>query len=176
MLRGNKVTLRVLEREDQALFWSYDNDLELSVLWSDRPMPVSRAATDAHFDKKVAEADPTYGFAIEAEDKVIGVCDLMDFDQTARTCTLGIAIADRAYWGKGFGRDAVSTLVDYGFHHLNMHRICLGVLASNERAIRSYKACGFREEVRLRRHVWVDGSLQDEIMMGLLRGEWDTRA
>jgi RimJ/RimL family protein N-acetyltransferase len=161
-----------MEREDQAVLWAYDNDIEISVLWSDRPVPISLAATQAHFDKKIAEIEPTYGFAIEADGNFIGVCDLWHFDQTARTCTLGIAIGDKGYWGKGFGRDAVSTLVDYGFRHLNMHRIWLGVLASNERAIRSYRACGFREEVRRRRHVWVDGYLQDEVMMGVLRAEW----
>ena len=69
----------------------------------------------------------------------------------------------------------MSTLVDYGFRHLNMHRIWLGVLASNKRAIRSYTACGFREEVHRRRHIWVDGVLQDEVMMGLLRAEWRGR-
>jgi RimJ/RimL family protein N-acetyltransferase len=172
MLHGNRVTLRAVEREDQATFWAYDNDLELALLWSSDLGPVSMATLEARFDKSIAESEPNYWFAIEADDRVIGLCTLMDFDQTARTCTLGIAIGDRPYLSKGYGRDAVSTLVDYGFRYLNMHRIWLGVLSSNERAIRSYKACGFREEVRRRRHVWVDGDLRDEIMMGLLRSEW----
>ncbi len=163
--------LRAIEREDQAIFWAYDNDLELALLWGE-PVPISMAATEARFDEGISETEPAYWFAIEADDKVIGVCALMEFDQTARTCTLGIAIGERAYWGEGYGRDAVSTLVDYGFRHLNMHRIWLGVLASNKRAIRSYKSCGFREEVRRRRHIWVDGELRDEVMMGLLRAEW----
>jgi RimJ/RimL family protein N-acetyltransferase len=62
--------------------------------------------------------------------------------------------------------------LDLWLNDLNMHRIWLGVLGSNERPIRSYRACGFREEVRRCRHVWVDGNLQDEVMMGLLRAEW----
>ena len=66
----------------------------------------------------------------------------------------------------------MSALLDYCFRHLNMHRVWLGVLATNERAIRSYRACGFQEEVRRRRHIWIDGELRDEIMMGVLRAEW----
>ncbi|MDP9225403.1 MAG: GNAT family N-acetyltransferase, partial [Actinomycetota bacterium] len=155
-------------------FWSHYNDLELELLASsgDPPTPLSMAAIEGRFDKKIAEPEPDYWFTIEVDDRVIGDCALMRFDQTARTCTLGIVIGERDYWGKGYGRDAVSTLVDYGFRHLNMHRIWLSVLASNERAIRSYESCGFREEVRLRRHIWVDGTLRDEVMMGLLRAEW----
>jgi RimJ/RimL family protein N-acetyltransferase len=163
-----------MEREDQAIFWAHYNDLDLELLASsgDPPTPVSVAAMEARFDKKIPEPEPDYWFTMEAEGKVIGDCALMKFDQVSRTCTLAIVIGERAYWGKGYGRDAVATLVDYGFRHLNLHRIWLAVLGSNERAIRSYKACGFREEVRLRRHIWVDGALRDEVMMGLLRLEW----
>ncbi|MEA2507107.1 MAG: hypothetical protein QOH48_1725 [Actinomycetota bacterium] len=163
-----------MERGDQAIFWAHYNDLDLELLASsgDPPTPVSMAAMEARFDKKIAETEPDYWFTIEADGKVIGDCALMRFDQTARTCTLAIVIGERAFWGKGYGRDAVATLVEYGFRHLNMHRISLDVLASNERAIRSYKACGFQEEVRLRRHIWVDGALRDAVMMGLLRTEW----
>jgi RimJ/RimL family protein N-acetyltransferase len=160
-----------MERADQILLWSYDNDLELAMLWGE-PAPISKAALEARFDATIAETEPSFWFVIQADDRSIGVCDLMDLDHTAGTCTIGIAIGDRAYWGKGHGRDAVAALLDYCFRHLNMHRVWLSVLATNERAIRSYKACGFQEEVRRRQHVWIDGELRDEIMMGVLRAEW----
>jgi RimJ/RimL family protein N-acetyltransferase len=79
MLHGKKVTLRAMERDDQAIFWAYDNDLELAILWSDNPTPVSMAATEARFEKAIAETEPSYWFVIEADGKMIGVCDLMDF-------------------------------------------------------------------------------------------------
>ena len=49
----------------------------------------------------------------------------------------------------------------------------LTTLASNERAIRAYRACGLVEEGRLREHAWSDGRWQDEIVMGILRDEWE---
>ena len=98
MLRGNKVTLRAMEREDQALLWGYDNDLEVAMLWGE-PAPISKAALEARFDKTIAETEPSFWFVIETDAKAIGVCNLMDFDHTAGTCTIGIAIGDRAFWG-----------------------------------------------------------------------------
>ena len=50
------------------------------------------------------------------------------------------------------------------------------VNAPNERAIRSYRACGFIEEGRLREHVWGDGQRIDLVYMGVLRSEWQSRA
>ena len=40
------------------------------------------------------------------------------------------------------------------------------------RAIRTYRACGFVEEGRLRQHVWSDGAYIDLVYMGILREEW----
>ncbi|MDQ3643109.1 MAG: GNAT family N-acetyltransferase, partial [Actinomycetota bacterium] len=48
----------------------------------------------------------------------------------------------------------------------------LGTFDDNERAIRSYRACGFVEEGRLREHSWVDGRYKDLVHMGIMRSEW----
>ncbi len=48
----------------------------------------------------------------------------------------------------------------------------LEVHASNERAIRAYRSCGFVEEGRMREHIWLDGRYLDNVLMGVLRDEW----
>ena len=48
----------------------------------------------------------------------------------------------------------------------------LGGDATNERAIRCYRACGFVEEGRLRQHDYSDGAYVDVVAMGILRDEW----
>ncbi len=48
--------------------------------------------------------------------------------------------------------------------------------AANGRAIRAYKACGFVEEGRMREHVWLGGRYVDNVLMGVLRGEWERGA
>jgi RimJ/RimL family protein N-acetyltransferase len=50
--------------------------------------------------------------------------------------------------------------------------VWLRVLGNNERAIRSYLACGFVEEGRLRSHVWSNGEYFDLVCMGVLKDEW----
>ena len=84
-----------------------------------------------------------------------------------------IGIGDKAYWGRGYGRDALRTLLDYAFRLRNFRRVHLTVNSTNERAMRAYRACGFVEEGRLRQHVWSDGCYIDLVHMGLLRDEWE---
>ena len=90
----------------------------------------------------------------------------------ARHCELGISIGDKDYWGRGSGRGAVSLLLDYAFRLRNLRRVWLEDHASNERAIRAYRSCGFVEEGRMREHIWLDGRYLDNVLMGILRDEW----
>jgi RimJ/RimL family protein N-acetyltransferase len=85
---------------------------------------------------------------------------------------LGIMIGDRDYWGRGYGRETIKLLLDYGFHYLGGRRIELTTHAKNERAIRCYLACGFVEEGRPRQAIWMEGEYIDLVEMSILREEW----
>jgi len=43
------------------------------------------------------------------------------------------------FWGKGFGTTITKFMVDYAFHHLNMHRISLELYEGNDRAAAVYR-------------------------------------
>ena len=174
MLKGEKVILRAIERDDLPLLCKFNNDLEVELAGGgDPPMPQSLARLQAEFDERAAKGgrDGAW-FAIEADGKLIGQCALHKFDEAAHIGELGIGIGDKEYWGQGCGRDAVRLLLDWAFRYRNMHKVWLTTMSSNERALRCYRACGFVEEGRLRRHVWTDGKYVDQVYMGVLRDEW----
>lgn len=175
MLVGIRVTLRALEREDLPLLCAFNNDLVVELAGGgDPPMPQSLARLEAVFADQVSQGERDgAAFAMEADGKLIGHCALFGFDATAHTCELGITIGDKAYWGRGYGREAIMLLVEYAFRHRNQHKVHLKVHAANQRAIVAYAACGFREEGRQREHVWSDGRYDDLVLMGILRREWD---
>lgn len=175
MLKGTLVTLRAIERDDLPRLLAFNNDIDVELAGGgDPPWPQSFARLAADFDRDAAGGGCDGGrggvnFAIEADGAIIGVCGLRDVDPFGRTAEMGITIGDKAYWGRGFGREAVGLLVDYGFRMLNLRRVFLRVHGGNERAIRAYRACGFAEEGRLRRHVWSNGAYDDLVFMGVFR-------
>jgi RimJ/RimL family protein N-acetyltransferase len=175
MLKGEKVVLRAIEEQDLEAMARWSNDLEIEVLGGgDPPAPRSLARVKAEHERREKEATEDVNFAIEADGKLIGMLALFHTDTTARTSELGIVIGEREYWGRGYGQDAIKTVVDYGFRHRNLQRVWLTVVATNDRAVNAYKRCGFVEEGRMRQHVWSDGSHRDMIYMGLLREEWNS--
>jgi RimJ/RimL family protein N-acetyltransferase len=177
MLTGQTVRLRAVEREDlPRLHELFDDDLELMTRSSDEPArPFSLAELEQRFDERVEEPDASVmRFVIEANDEVIGTCELHLIDHFQQTCHLGITLG-RDFWAKGFGQDAVRTLVDFAFRDLAMRKVGLEVLADDDRAVGAYRKAGFTEEGRLRAHAWFDGAVHDALLMGILRDEWAAR-
>lgn len=174
MLSGDKVVLRGVRRDDLPTIWVINNDLDVELAGGgDPPMPQALERLYADFDREVAGGGRDAAtFAIEVDGKMIGFCGLSHFNETARVCELGICLGDKTTWGQGYGRDAVRVLLDYAFRLRNFNRVWLWVHARNERAICAYRACGFVEEGRLRRHVWSNGAYDDAVQMGILREEW----
>jgi RimJ/RimL family protein N-acetyltransferase len=175
MLKGEKVKLRALERDDLPRLYEFNNDIAVELAGGgDPPMPQSLARLQAQYEQKVSGGGREGSdFAIEADGKFIGICALHNFDETAHCCELGITIGDPDYWGKGYGREALRLLLEHGFRYRNLYRVWLRVNGRNQRAQRAYAAVGFVQEGRLRQHTYNDGAFDDVVLMGILRSEWE---
>jgi RimJ/RimL family protein N-acetyltransferase len=171
VLKGKLVELRAIERRDLRTIWGWFNDVGVELPAGGDIKPMTYRQLEDLFDKELAE-DPITRFGIVVDGRLIGWCGLFDWDD-ALSLRLAIAIGDKTCWGRGYGRDAVATLLDYAFLHRGANKVWLEVLADNERAIRSYKSCGFVEEGRIRDNAWRDGHYIDELVLGILRREWE---
>ena len=142
MLFGEKVRLRAIERDDIPRFVKWLNDPEvkqyLTMFW-----PLSYAEEERWFEKHLDDQTSRV-FAIETEDGIhIGNIGLHNIDWKNRKATLGIFIGEKDYWNRGYGTDAVKTLLCFAFEELNLNRVQLSVFDFNTRAIRCYEKCGF---------------------------------
>lgn len=178
MLRGERVTLRPRQRDDLERVFQFTNDPEFKRLIGDWPFePQSLERLTARFDAGLAEGERDGPrFAIEADGQYIGHAFLYDLEAAIGVCWVSIGVGDTAYQGRGYGREALTLLLDYAYRILTMRRVCLSVAAFNERALRTYRALGFVEEGRLRQHVWIGDRYDDLVNMGLMRDEWQARS
>ena len=174
MLRGEKVILRAIERDDLKQLHDLEQHVDLVVLADGHWWPYSLGAMEKRWEKQLEERDNPF-FAIVADDKPIGSCGLHHIERRDRTAAVGIGIYDPAYISKGYGRDALNLLVDWSFRIENYRRLWLDTLITNQRAVRSYLACGFVQEGLLRQHYYASGEYHDAVVMGLMRTEWEDR-
>lgn len=172
MIKGERVLLRPMRQEDIEKQHEFYQDVELYGLDCDYPRVAPLERAQAFYESRTKYDENFAPFAIEADEKYIGHCTLMNLQNRHRNLELGITIGDRDYWGRGYGREIIALLLDYGFHYLGARRIELTTHENNERAIRCYLACGFVEEGRPRKATWFEGEYIDQVEMSILREEW----
>ena len=112
---------------------------------------------------------------LAADDRLIGTCALSQLDSDNGSALFHITIGEKDAWGRGYGTEATQLMIDHAFGGLGLHRIGLTVFSFNERAIRSYRSCGFVVEGRAREAIWREGRWWDEISMSILDSDWATR-
>ncbi len=177
MIEGTIVNLRAQEMGDLDRNHRWLNDREVTRFLSAR-YQFSLLAEENWMRERTGKPiawSENLGFAIETkEGQHIGNTGLHNPSPENRSADLGIMIGVKDCWGRGYGTDAVRTLTRFGFEEMNLNRIALDVYDFNERAIASYRKCGFVEEGRRRKDIFRDGAYIDVVMMSLLREDWES--
>ena len=176
MIQGERTRLRRVEKDDlpRCVQWLNDPEVRdgLAIYY-----PVNQAFEERWFDAALDREPAAQPFAIEAATEsakiLIGICSLHEIDWRNRAAQLGILIGDKAFWGRGYGTDALRTLVRWSFSELNLHRAWLKVYEDNARALRSYQKVGFKQEGRLREDRFHKGRYFDTLVMSILRTEFE---
>jgi RimJ/RimL family protein N-acetyltransferase len=163
MIEGRRVTLRRVEPADYPHILRWQND-PMVFRWMDYSRPFSLRDIEESEARATEEGHP---FIIEVDGKPVGRIGLNNFRPRDRMASLYVFVGDREVWGKGYGHDALTTLLRYGFDMLNLRQIELWTLADNDRAISMYKRLGFVEEARLRDRSWIEGNYVDHLVMSI---------
>lgn len=179
LLRGTRVALRPVEKSDLPAFTSWFSRYELQR--SMTPGAIRLVNTDAEeaWYRSMQDAKDTWLYAAEALDdphqpdgRLIGSTSLFQVNAKNRSAMFGIAVADPAMRGKGYGSEMIDLMLEWGFWELNLHRIELRVMEFNEGAIALYERKGFEHDGRLRQAIWREGRYWDELVMSVLQPEW----
>ena len=169
--------LRRHERRYYPLYVEWYGDPEIWHLTSWTSAPLSRSAVKRLFDQRESSPnDDSFAVHVRGESEPIGVVSLMNISEAHDYADLSIILGHPEDRDRGYGADAISTLLDYAFGELGLHRIGLSVFEFNESAVSTYEKLGFKTEGRLRQTVKRDGNFYDAILMSVLRPEWESGA
>jgi RimJ/RimL family protein N-acetyltransferase len=179
-LRGERVLLRALEERDLDRIWEAYQDFDLQLTTDGDAPPMSDRQVRDFWAKRITDPAPDMRyFAIEplaghpGAGQFAGMCNLHDIDMRNRHAELGLWLASADIRGKGYGTDAVRTLLPYAFEVARLEKVYLTVSDFNEVGLRCYERVGFRYEGWLRHQIYYQGRYWDEWPMRMLRCEWE---
>ena len=167
--------LRRPEPEDRDALYRFRNDPEIVGLLGGFSSGYSKRDIEEWIElHRREQREIIWAIAREADDRCVGHVGLYQIDHRVRSAEFAILIGDRDCWGKGLGRAITKAAVAYGFSGLNLNRIHLTVLSTNQRARALYGSLGFVEEGCMRQAQYRNGAHVDVVVMGILRGEFET--
>lgn len=150
-----QVVLRPLRRDDAVHLRRWSQCDETARLLGARVTGLSQAEAEAETSRIIAANGTAHqAFMIEVDGQTVGNCWLGHL--TDKSASLGIVIGERSYRGVGVGTEAMRQLLAVA----GGREVTLWVLASNERALRTYRRMGFRETGRQIRDVPRSGPVE----------------
>ncbi len=168
VIEGNRVRIIPISEEDtdDIIYWR--NNVRDKFIYRD----LFTRESHTQWLNSMVKTGKVAQFVIQIKDgRKIGSVFLRDIDYHHKKAEYGIFIGDTEAQGHGYGTEAAKLILEYGFKELGLHKIMLRVLATNERAVRSYEKVGFRQEGYFKDDVFVDGKFEDVIFMAVLKSE-----
>lgn len=141
-MKGSKVKIRLLRYEDvlEMKNWGKHDD----PLFKDYNFPsLNDDEVRSWYNYRSSRKDSRCFSVFDEENRMIGYINIRNIRKIMRTARLGI-VFDPTVLNKGYGSDAIMTLLDYFFNDMKMNTLYLDVAKFNKRAIRCYEKCGFR--------------------------------
>ncbi len=172
MVVGNAVRLRSVTSLDLPRFLRWFNDPAV-VRFLDLELPLTEE-NEREWIANLSKRPDLLVLVIErlSDGKAIGTIGLSAIDRRHGTAELGLTIGEVGEWGKGYGTDAVRSMIKVAFGTVGVRKLRLSVQADHAAALRLYERCGFRREGVLRQAHFHDGQYHDIHVMGILQGEF----
>ncbi len=171
LLKSKNLQLRALEPEDVDVLYQWENDTGLWVV-SNTTTPFSKyflqqfiinSHNDIYTDKQLRLMIEL----VKNSTQPIGSIDLFDFDPKTLRAGIGILIAEK-YRSKGYGSEALDTVIEYCRKVLNMHQLYCNIGEDNPESLKMFEKKGFKIIGKKQHWIRKDDEWIDEYMLQLV--------
>ena len=176
LMTGSSIGLALMLAEDVPIITRWNQDLDFTArIGTPGEAHTLEMRQEVFKQNSRIKPDSTEFSIIElGTGRLVGFGGLFDITR-ALVGTMFVGIGEAALRKKGFGTDASRLICEYGFFFRNLHSIKVEVHEYNEAARRVYEQLGFKTVGRLRGANLLNGRRYDEIIMDLLRSEFELK-
>ncbi len=176
-IEGEEVVLVPIKFKERNEFYNLATKSYGSKFWYDKETKKKRTKKeffkdwhDGYFNPRKPKAGKCLWIIVNK--KRVGQVTYNEIDTRNKKVELDIIIGDKEYLGKGYGTDALKTLIRYLFNNFDINKIWIEARANNPRAINAYKRAGFKKEGLLRQEDYFRKKFVDCLRFGILKKEF----
>jgi ribosomal-protein-alanine N-acetyltransferase len=119
-----------------------------------------RQSSEAYLRSFAGSRNRFWSIRLAADQSMIGTMTAYVAPQHG-TADLGLLIGERHVWGRGYGLEAWSLLVNFMLQEERLRKIAAGTVSSNTGMVTIMRRSGMHHEATRKQHEVVDGELQD---------------
>ena len=160
VIETERLILRPMSVMDAEDMYDYAKrrDVTEYLLWSPHPSVQYTRDYLRYIEKRYAMGE-FYDWAVVEKEgrKMIGTCGFTRFDFSHNSAEIGYVL-NPDFHGRGYGTEAASRVLRYGFEELSLHRIEARFMKGNEASLRVMEKLGMTLEGYRRDGMLVKGS------------------
>lgn len=147
VLYGERVTLRRPGLQDATRVFSWERDDEVWRYDPRRPYSRTMAEFLPIFERGYVRGNGRqYWFIIEDEHNIpLGTITYFNLDYRLGQVEIGLGLGEKSHWGRGYGPEAIRTLVRYLFTFPALVRVYAETALANYPSRRAFAKAGFSE-------------------------------
>ena len=175
LLQGPRVGLAAMHSEDAPIFARWYQDLKFTARLGlpGEVQTLEMRRQELEQNTRIKPTEICCSILLLETGAVVGFGGLFDITR-ALTASMFVAIAPEL-WGRGYGTEASRLILEYGFFFRSLHAIKIEVNGFNVAALDMYERLGFKPAGRMRGALLLNGRRYDQIIMDLLRDEFELR-
>jgi len=175
VFRTERLVLRDFEETDWEAVHAYASDPEV-VRYMDWG-PNTEEETKNFIQRGIAHQKEqprrnyTLAMVLKADGRLVGGCGIEVSNPDNREGWIGYCL-NRNFWGQGYATETAKVLLEFGFNHLNLHRVFATCEPANIASAQVLEKIGMQREGRLREHKWAKRKWRDSLLYAILDYEW----
>ena len=171
IIETERLLLRSIEMEDTiSIFHIFSNE-EVMKYYGQFPMKFIEEAENLikMFNENFQNGKGIrWGILLKEENRIIGTCGYHNWNKRHLRAEIGYELSMDS-WGRGYMKEALKAIIDYGYEAMDLNRIEAVVYPENKASIKSLINLGFNKEGLLQEYAFFRNTYQDLIMFSLLK-------
>ncbi len=170
-MQGRIVLLRPIREEELPLLVDWSAEAEVQ-RFAGTHHALAPGDVKEWWEKAGTDAGASH-WGLEWGGRLVGRTAIRNIDWHARSGWTATMIGDRSAWRHGIATESIALRTEYGFRHLNLHKLQATYADGNVGSAEALRRAGYREVARLREQRYRGGLWLDDIMTEVLREDWE---